>query len=106
MNIDYNAAEILSFSAKRDITDLFKDFLNIIEELQQDHNEALIKLGQTLPIEQQKQLYLADHFTKEKMLRIRKTILSKGNDTIRSVDQQIKQFDIKLKIVDSKPEIS
>lgn len=88
---------ILAFTARRSVTTLFKDFLNIIRILQEEHAEALDKLAETLPEDGQKQLYLADHFTEEKVGRLRKEILSKGNDVIREIEEQIKRYDIKLK---------
>jgi len=88
---------ILTFAIKRNITNLFKDFLIILENLEDDHAEALNKLSKTLPPEYQKQLYLADHFTEEKMEQHRKKILSKGNDTIRSIETDMQNFDILFK---------
>lgn len=94
---NYHAEGILAFSARRNITSLFKDFLDILEDLSDDHNEALNKLVKTLPPDSQKQLYLADHFTNEKMDQLRKRILSKGNDAIRSIESEIDKLDIKFK---------
>jgi hypothetical protein len=94
---NYNPEGILAFSARRNITTLFKEFLDILEDLSDDHNEALNKLVKTLPPDSQKQLYLADHFTNEKMEQLRKRILSKGNDAIRTIENEINKFDVKFK---------
>ncbi len=97
MEQDIRPDGILSFTVKRNVINLFKEFLVILENLEQEHEEALTKLAHTLPPESQKELYLADHFTDEKMERLRKQVLSRGNDTIRSIEEQLKQYDIKFK---------
>jgi siroheme synthase (precorrin-2 oxidase/ferrochelatase) len=94
---NYCPEKILAFAIRRDITNLFKDFLVILENLEDDHDEALNKLVRTLPPESQKQLFLADHFTDEKMEQIRKRILSKGNDSIRSLEREIDHYKINFK---------
>lgn len=97
MENNYNPDKILAFSVRRNITSLFKDFLVILENLSEDHNEALNKLVKTLPPDSQKQLYLADHFTNDKMEQLRKRILAKGNDSIRSVETDMKNYNITFK---------
>lgn len=94
----YQPDSILEFSIKRNITNLFKDFLVILENIEQDHDEALNKLVKTLPPESQKQLYLADHFTDEKVEQIRKRILSRGNDAIRAIQQDMQNYSINFKL--------
>ena len=51
----------------------------------------------SLPEEYKANVYLADHFSDEKNERVRKTILSKGNDCIRNIEEQMNHFDIRLK---------
>lgn len=97
MEKDNNAPSILDFTIRRNITNLFKDFLVILEELEDSHSEALNKLYEVLPEESKKNLYLADHFTDEKMERLRKQVLSKGNDCLRSIQEQTNKLDIKFK---------
>ena len=94
---NYNPEGILAFSIRRNITNLFKECLVILENLEEDHNEAISKLEKTLPEEYQKQLYLADHFTQEKMEQLRKRILSKGNDTMRTLMEELNRYDIEFK---------
>lgn len=96
-NGNYDPEKILSFSVKRNITTLFKSFLVILENLGDDHAEALTKLYKIFPPEYQKQLYLADHFTPEKLEQLRKQILSTGNDVIRTLEQEIEKYNIKFK---------
>ena len=97
MENNISPEQILLFGIKRNVTNLFKDYLNLLQELEREHNEALNKLVKTLPPDSQKQLYLADHFTAEKMERMRKYILSKGNDCYRSIEEQSKSYTIKFK---------
>jgi hypothetical protein len=97
MNDKIEVDKILSFAMRRNITNLFKDFLDIVKELKVEHQESLSRLSNTLPEEYKANVYLADHFSDEKNERVRKTILSKGNDCIRNIEEQMNHFDIRLK---------
>ncbi len=95
--MDIEPSEILLFQIKRNNTNLFKNFLVIIEELTQDHDEAITKLYNALPDEYKKYVELADYLSDEKCERLRKKVLSQGNDTYRALEEQLKHFDVKLK---------
>lgn len=89
--------DILLFHIKRNITNLFKNFLVILEENTSDHDEAISKLYEALPDEYKKYVELADYLSDDKCERVRKKVLSQGNDAYRALEDQIKHFDIKLK---------
>ncbi len=88
--------DVVRFQTRRVITNLFKDFLCILEELDLDHTIALEKLKQTLS-ENEKEIDAADHFTEEKWEALRSRVLGKGNDSIRELESHLEYFDIKIK---------
>lgn len=95
--VNGTAEDIAKFAIKRNVTNLFKSFLVILETIEKEHDEALTKLNNVLPVEHRNKIYLADHFTEESAERIRKKILSEGNDCIRNIVGQIEMLDINFK---------
>lgn len=91
------AESIAKFAIKRNVTNLFKSFLVLLETVEREHDEALRKLEAVLPPEHQNKVFLADHFTKAGLERLRKRILSDGNDCVRTIEAQISMLDIKFK---------
>lgn len=89
--------DVLRFQINRLITNLFKSLLCVIEDLGEDHDKALRKLHDALPEQHRVLVTLADHFDEEKARQLRSRILDAGNDTLRSVDDQIAFYDIALK---------
>ncbi len=78
---------------ERHIVNLFKECLMIVEQLAEEHDEAMEKLYQALPDEYRAYVTLADHFTEEKYDRIRRAILQRGNDCKRAVNDELNQFE-------------
>ena len=89
--------DILHFQSQRNITALFKSFLETLEDVARDHDEALDKLEESLPPEYRAHIGLADYLTEAKSAQLRKRVLERGNATIRALDEIIRSFDIKLK---------
>lgn len=69
----------------------------ILEEINKDHSEAMGRLIDALPADQKAKVILADHLTHEKMDRMRKRILSSGNDCYRSVESLVEKLNIDFK---------
>lgn len=65
--------EFLQFQIRRKITNLYKQFLFILEDLEEGKSE------------------------KENYQRIRKRVLDYGNDAARELEECLKNLDIKLK---------
>lgn len=65
--------EFLQFQIRRKITNLYKQFLFILEDLEQVKGE------------------------RENYQRARKRVLDYGNDTMRELEECLKNLDIKLK---------
>ncbi len=81
-------------TVERHIVNLFKECLMIMEQLEEEHDEALEKLYSALPETYRQYVTLADHFTEEKADRIRRAILQRGNDAKRAVASELDQYDL------------
>ena len=86
--------EFVSFQVRRNCTLLFKRFLEILERNKDEHDECLGKLYDMLPEDYKNYVDLADYFTESKFDSLRKEILAAGNDTIRNIDEILKEVDI------------
>lgn len=89
--------DVLRFQARRIVTNLFKSFLVAMEDLAQDHDEALGKLATELPPELRGYVKLADYLTEERAERLRSKILDAGNDAVRQLEEQLANYDVVLK---------
>ena len=67
--------EFLQFQVRRKITSLYKNFLFILEDLKENEYDI----------------------SEESYQRQRKRVLDFGNDTIREIEETLKNLDIKLK---------
>lgn len=76
--------DIDNFQIKRSIINLYKSFLIILEDLQNDQHLSLERLKNIIP-EQSDLIDQSNCFTKEKMQYIRKKILDNGNDCVRNL---------------------
>jgi hypothetical protein len=96
-NDEIKAFEMAKFQVRREITMLFKRFLETIEVIGDTHQEGIEKLKINLPIEYKKYVDLADYFTEARENAVRKMILDAGNDCIRNIENDLKQFKITFK---------
>lgn len=94
LSIDLNAH--VQYVCGRHIVVLFKECLDIMAQLAEEHDESLEKLYNALPPEYQPYVALANHFTEEKEARIRKAILQRGNDCRRSVEMELAKYQMTL----------
>lgn len=88
---------MLRFQLRRQTTVLYKRFLEILEHLGNQHDEALAKLREHLPTEHVKAVDLADHFTPAQGDLLRKAVLDAGNDCLRGLESTLEDFDIDFK---------
>jgi hypothetical protein len=70
-----NSREFMAFQVRRKVTNLYKNFLFILEDLEDS--------GYQIP--------------DEVYQKARKRVLDYGNDTIREIEENLDKFDIKLK---------
>ena len=76
MEKDNKSREFINFQIQRKVVNLYKNFLFILEDLKEQ--------GYDIP--------------EEEFQRIRKRILDYGNDTIREIEENLDNFEIKLKL--------
>lgn len=81
--------DLLSFQTHRNIINLYKRYLNIIEDLQEEHVNMLNKLNSKVD---QQTLKNVDYFDENKYNYLRKRVLDLGNETIREIDKTLDLF--------------
>lgn len=96
-NLSIDVSQSLQYSCRRQVVNLFKEFLSIIENLSDEHDEALAKLATAIPSEYHPYINLADYLTEDKSERLRREILQRGNDCARAIENEINQYDIEFK---------
>lgn len=85
--------EIFLFQVERNVKNLYKTFLQTMEELKDRHDGKMEELEERLPNEAY-MISLADSFNDEEMQRARKKILDSGNDCIRNIEEAAKNCGI------------
>lgn len=90
-------AEMVEFQVRRNVTLLFKSQLEMLEDIVDEHDNAMGKLAEKLPKEYADYLELVDYLNEQKFEMLRKRILGKGNDCIRNIEESLKNFEIKAK---------
>jgi hypothetical protein len=88
--------EMLEFQVNRNVINLYKSFLIMMEDLHQQHKASFTKLKMTLP-EEAELIGQADYWDEERMEYLRKRILDSGNHSLRELVSQIEQFQLTLK---------
>ena len=89
-----NAKKNLCFQSSREISTLFKEMLNMLEDMKKDHDFHYQKLYENIPEEYHPIINAADHFTPDKVNWIRKRILDHGNESIRKLDAEIDNYTV------------
>ena len=89
-----NAKKNLSFQSSREISALFKEMLNMLEDMKKDHDFHYQKLYENIPKEYHPIINAANHFTPDKVNWIRKRILDHGNESIRKLDAEIDNYTV------------
>lgn len=76
---------------------LFKSFLVLIEDLQNDHSLHFAKLKKALPDKYENVIDQANYFDEDKLQYLRKKILDMGNESIRESENNLEEFTISFK---------
>jgi ethanolamine utilization cobalamin adenosyltransferase len=84
--VNLKLKDLLSFQIHRNIVNLYKRYLNLIEDLQEEHINMLNKLNSKID---QQTLKNVDYFDENKYNYIRKKILDLGNETAREIDKAL-----------------
>jgi hypothetical protein len=85
--------KILQDRYEKHIKNLFKSFLYILEDLNDDHNINFAKLKHALP-EHSSIIDQANYFDKEKLQFLRKRVLDLGNDSLRNQTEDLEKFTV------------
>jgi len=92
---DYFIAQL-----SRDITNLFKKQLTILEDIREDHREMMRNLQDSLPEHCLENLLDADYFSDSRFSFYRKKVLDSGNEAIRGMEDQLDKLDVSIKDTD------
>ena len=77
----------------RNVTNLYKGFLVVLEDLQQQHQSHFNKFRDALP-EYEEAIDQADYLDEERMDYLRKKVLDLGNDCRRYLETEIEKFEV------------
>ena len=91
---DLNFKKFVLFQLQRNITALYKNYIVLTEDLQQDHYAFLRKLKEAGVSEEL--LNKLDYFDAEKYTYIRKKILDIGNEGNRDLEKYFQALDMNL----------
>ena len=86
--------EYIVFHFRRNIINFYKNQLNIIEDLREDHKQFVHKVSTVAPKEHIKNM---DYFDVNKYNYIRKKILDGGNEIVREFEKAFGHLDINIK---------
>jgi len=75
--------EFVYFQIQRNVIALYKRYINLVEDLQEDHINMLNKLNSKVDLETLKNV---DYFDDNKYNYLRKKVLDLGNETIREIE--------------------
>ena len=84
--INLKLKDLLAFQINRNIINLYKRYLNLLEDLQEEHVNMLNKLNKKVDLETLKNV---DYFDENKYNYIRKRILDLGNETYREIEKTL-----------------
>ena len=87
--------ELLEFQVNRNIINLYKSFLIILEDMQDEHRNNFNKLKNAMP-ENNELISQADYWDESKMEYIRKKVLDQGNSTQREIIGQLEKFNLTI----------
>jgi len=88
--------ELLEFQINRNVINLYKSFLIMMEDMHDQHEGSFRKLKSSLP-QDLDLINQADYWDAERMDFLRKKILDNGNDTLREIIGQLEQFELTIK---------
>jgi hypothetical protein len=84
---------LISIQTHKEVTRLYKTFLELIEDIRNDHEVMLKKIVEKYGPEVAKEI---DYFTKEKYEHIRKRVLDNGNETARQLLNLLDFYDFTI----------
>ncbi len=85
MKVKGDVKNIVRFQVNRNIINLYKSFLIMLEDLEYEHQTHFQKLKDKFPDTYHDLLDQADYLTEEKLEHLRKRILDSGNHCAREI---------------------
>lgn len=82
------------FQIQRNVIALYKKYINLIEDMQEDHINMLNKLNSKVDLQTLKNV---DYFDENKYNYIRKKILDSGNEAVREIERNLEKLNFTLK---------
>lgn len=89
--------EILQDRYEKHIKNLFKSFLCMLEDLNEEHSMHFAKLKIALPETYHSLINQANYFDQDKMQYLRKKVLDLGNDSLRNQNEDLEKFTVYFK---------
>ena len=89
-----DAKNILTSKTDQVIRFLFKNFLSMLEEMKQEHDNNFTKLYDSIPSEYHSLIEMGDYFDEAKFEIYRKRVLDIGNDILRSHMDDMEIFEV------------
>jgi hypothetical protein len=77
---------------KKEVTNLFKNYLKILEDMKADHDFHYNKLYELIPEQYHVIITAANHFDNNKLNWIRKRILDGGNESLRNFADEMENY--------------
>jgi len=94
MNNDNKVKDYVSFQIHKSLVDLYKRYLNLIEDIQEDHKTMIEKLNNKIDSNTLKNI---DYFDNNRYNYLRKKILDIGNDAIREIEKNFEFIQMEFK---------
>jgi hypothetical protein len=91
--LHFNADDLLEFQTSKQVTNLYKSFLILVEDLETDHKLAFEKLKKALP-EHKELIEQAEFLDFGKSHYIRKKVLDAGNDCRRQLVTELQNYTV------------
>ena len=88
--------ELVEFQVNRNVINLYKSFLIMMEDMHHQHRMTFTKLRMALP-EDERLINQADYWDEEQMDYLRKKVLDTGNHTLRELISHLDQFNVTIK---------
>lgn len=85
--------EFVLFNINRNVTNLYKRYINLTEDTLNEHKTLLGKVKSQVSPEFANNI---DYFTDERYNHVRKKILDMGNEVIRDIEKTFEMLDVKI----------
>ena len=108
--INFSEKDVLEFQLNKQTAELYKKFLEILEDIQASHKASINNLRKALVLNQDRlrkhhdvEVFLeplaqqANFFDQKQYEQYRKRVLDKGNDCLRGLSEELNKYNIKVK---------